>query len=127
EVSDGYARNFLFRKKLAAAATPAEIEKHRAKLAEREAERKRLAEQAERVVKLIDGKTVTFQVKNDQGTLFAAVTPAQVAEKLSDLVGEEVPETAVRLPEAIKKIGSYEAKLDFVSAAATVRLDIRGA
>ena len=62
-VSDGYARNFLFPKKMAVEATPGamkEIERKRAAEAAREAERRAQAEEKARQLK---DKTVTVQVK----------------------------------------------------------------
>ena len=62
-VSDGYARNFLFPKKLAVEATPGaarEIERKRAAEAAREAERRAQAEEKARQLK---GKVINLQVK----------------------------------------------------------------
>ena len=62
-VSDGYARNFLFPKKMAVEATPGamkEIERKRAAEAAREAERRAQAEEKARQLK---DKTVTVLVK----------------------------------------------------------------
>ena len=62
-VSDGYARNFLFPKKMAVEATPGamkEIERKRAAEAAREAERRAQAEEKARQLK---DKVVNVQVK----------------------------------------------------------------
>ena len=82
-VSDGYARNFLFPQKLAVEATPGalkEIERKRAAQDAREAER--VAEAKGKAGRLA-GKTITLAVKcGEKGRLYGSVTAAEVAEAL---------------------------------------------
>lgn len=82
-VSDGYARNFLFPKKWAVEATPGamkEIEKKRAAEAAREAERRAAAEEKARQLK---DKTITLAVKcGTQGRLYGSITTAEIAAEL---------------------------------------------
>ena len=84
-VSDGYARNFLFPKKLAVEATPGamkEIEKKRAAEAAREAERRAAAEEKAKALK---GKVINMTVKcGAAGRLYGSITTAEIAAELED-------------------------------------------
>ena len=87
-VSDGYARNFLFPQKLAAEATPGalkEIERKRAAQDAREAEKR-----AEAMAKaeLLKNKVITLEAKcGEKGRLYGSVTSAEVAEALEKQYG----------------------------------------
>ena len=84
-VSDGYARNFLFPKKMAVEATPGamkEIERKRAAEAAREAERRAQAEEKARQLK---DKVVNVQVKcGEKGRLYGSITTAEIAQELEN-------------------------------------------
>ena len=82
-VSDGYARNYLFPRKMAKDATPGaakELEKKQAAERARETER-RLA--AEKKASSLRGKVVTVVAKcGSQGRLYGSITGEQVAAAL---------------------------------------------
>lgn len=90
-VSDGYARNFLFPKKWAVEATPGavkEIERKRANEEKLERERR---DAAQKVADSIRGKVVTLQVKcGAQGRLYGSITNQEIADALKEQYGVEV-------------------------------------
>lgn len=108
EVKEGYARNFLFTKKLAVEATPANMkelqrqEKIRAnKAAEQKAEAVALGEQ-------LKNATVTIQTKcGAGGKLFGAVTNKEIAEQLEKSTGIKIDKRKINLEENIKTLGTY--------------------
>ena len=103
EVSDGYARNFLFPRGLAVQASASAAKQHHA--AEELAAAQALA-------KKIEGKTVALKAKAGQGgRLFGSVTAKDIAEGLSKLVGEPVDKRKVVLDTDIKSFGTYEVEL----------------
>lgn len=108
-VSDGYARNFLFPKKLAVEATPGaakEIERKRAAEAAREAERRAAAEEK---AKSLKGKTIKLAAKcSETGRLFGSITNADVAEQLKAQYAIEVDKKKIDLAETIRSVGDYE-------------------
>lgn len=109
-VSDGYARNFLFPKKLAVEATPGaskEIERKRAAEAAREAERRANAEEKARQLK---GKTInlTAKVGKEGGRLFGSITSAEIAEQLKLQHGIEVDKKKIDLADPIRTIGDVQ-------------------
>ena len=84
EVSDGYANNFLFPRKLAVPLSKKSAEV----LENQQEERKELAAKmkadAESLAKKLEGITLTFKVKTGrEGKLFGAVSLKQVAEELA--------------------------------------------
>ncbi len=110
-VADGYARNFLFPKKLAVPATPENIndmkikEKARLKkLAEEKAEAQAAAERLESVVVRVTAKA------GSGGKLFGAVTAKEIADTLSQQHGIDIEKNKIVLDEHIKTFGSYEVK-----------------
>ena len=108
EVSDGYARNFLFPRNLAAPADAAALNQARTK-AHHEAEARAAAEELAAKIK---GQVVTAKVKGGaSGKLYGKVTGKEVAELLTALTGTEIDKKKVELPSAIKEFGSYDASV----------------
>ena len=105
-VSDGYARNFLFPQKMAAEATPGvlkEIEKKRAAQDAREAAQ--LAEAQERA-KELKGKIITLKIKcGEKGRLYGSVTAAEVAAALEKQQGFAVDRRKIDLGDPIREVG----------------------
>ena len=104
EVSDGYARNFLFPRNLAAPADAAALNQARTKSEARGA--------AEELAAKIKGQVVTAKVKGGaSGKLYGKVTGKEVAELLTALTGTEIDKKKVELPSAVKEFGSYDASV----------------
>ena len=107
-VADGYARNFLFPKKLAAEATDAalaNIERHKAALKHKEAKAK---EQAVELAGKIAGGVVRVSARaGDSDRLYGSVTAEQVADALNKQFGVAVEKRRITLPEAIRNVGEY--------------------
>ena len=119
-VSDGYARNFLFPKKLAMEAKPGtvkEVEKKRAAEAAREAERRAAAEEKARQLK---GKAINLTVKcGEKGRLYGAVTTAEIAEQLEAQHGIKVDKKKIDLAEQIKQVGDVQVSVWLYSGVTT--------
>lgn len=111
-VSDGYARNFLIKQKLAQPANSTNLNINaQAKVAKayhKQVERDNFSEEA----KKLSGKNVVIKVKiGENGKLFGAVTSKEVADKLVEM-GITIDKKMIALP-LIKLIGSYSAKARF--------------
>jgi large subunit ribosomal protein L9 len=107
-VSDGYARNFLFPRKLAQQATAARIAAVRQQMAEKaEAERREIERAAE--TRDILAKTVlTIPVKVGEGDrLFGSVTNQDVATAIYAARKIRVDKRNVLLEEPIKAVGTF--------------------
>lgn len=110
-VNDGYARNFLFPKKLGVEATKANLNVLKQQLAAAE----RLAEeqlaQAKAQAEAMSSVKVSIPVKvGVGGKLFGAVSSKEIAEALKQQAGLEIDKKKILLSEPIKAVG--EEKVD---------------
>ena len=113
EVSDGYARNFLFPRNLAAPpADAAALNQARTKSEAKAHHEAEARAAAEALAAKIKGQVVTAKVKGGaSGKLYGKVTGKEVAELLTTLTGTEIDKKKVELPAAIKEFGSYDASV----------------
>ena len=119
-VSDGYARNMLFPRKLAVEATPGaakEIERKRAAEAAREAQRRAEAEEKARSLK---GKVIDLPVKcGETGRLYGAITAAEIADKLKAQHGIDVDKKKIELAGPIRNVGDVEVTVKLYTGIST--------
>ena len=112
EVSDGYARNYLFAQNLAVQATVqavASVKKEK-QVAERKEERG--MKEAGEMAKKLEAYQLRLQEKaNDSGGLYAAVTADTIAKGLKK-AGHEITSAMVDLQEPIKELGEHELTLN---------------
>lgn len=112
--SDGYARNFLFPKKLAVEATDVNIKKvesEKKALIEKE---KEIFEEAKDIGNKIEKIVVEIKTKaGDGGRLFGSVTSKEISEKVEEISGIKLDKRKIDLPEPIKALGvrSVDVKL----------------
>jgi large subunit ribosomal protein L9 len=113
-VADGYARNFLFPRKMAILADKNQIaaqarrnERVAAKLADQKAG-------AEARKTKLDGQTIKLpgKVGTDGTKLFGAITNGDVAEALKAQFGETIERKDIALVQPIKRLGTYAVRVD---------------
>ena len=108
EVSDGYARNFLFPRGLAVEGTAQNVNILRDKTAAAERRDLKLTAEAEAVKAKIAGKVIKMSVgAGEGGRLFGSVTAAQVAEALEAQYGVKLDKKNVMIDGAVKALGAY--------------------
>ncbi len=110
EASDGYARNFLFPRKLAEEATNANMHVLNAK---KENERKKKLAELEAAQKLaadLKGKEVKIQAKGNNGRLFGAITSKDVAELINKEYKLSIDKKKIVM-DTIKVAGSYDIEI----------------
>lgn len=122
-VSDGYARNFLFPKKLAVEANAAamnELKNREEAKAHHIAEEKKAAEE---IAAKINGKQVVITAKaGGSGKLFGAVTAKEIAAAVNEQFGVEIDRRKMQVAD-IKQFGEYTAEVKLyngISAKLTV-------
>lgn len=115
EVSDGYARNMLFKKNLAKEATSVEVNSLKIK---KEAEAFHKREEEKRLTALakeIHGKKVTCQAfAGASGKIFGAITNSEISVALEKL-GYTVDKKKIVVSEPIKKTGTYDVEIKLIS------------
>ncbi len=112
EVSDGYARNYLFPRKLAKEANAQAMNelKNREESIRHKIEVEKDA--AQRTAGLLDGKTVKLYAKAGQGgRLFGSVSSKEIAEELKKTFGAEVDKRKISMSADIKAFGTYECEI----------------
>lgn len=112
EVSDGYARNFLFPQNLAVPATPRAISEAKAKKERKTKEKKRDLKDAGELASALDGLEITvFSKANESGKLYAAVSGKDIAAAVKS-EGFKIDPAWVEFIQPIKEVGSYELTLN---------------
>ena len=107
DVSDGYARNYLFPNNLAKQATSTAL--NSIKIAKEAEIRRRQIEHDEAVelCKKLAGMTVTVKIKTGaNGKLFGSLNTAAVSDALKEL-GIELDKKKIVISEPIKALGRY--------------------
>lgn len=127
KVADGYARNYLFPRKLAAPVTEGAL---KARAAEREVasrKKERELESAHELAARIQGLEIAVTMKaGDTGRLFGAVTNQDVADALKEHVGEKIDKRKITLKDAIKHVGSHAVEVHLAKGVdATFTLVVR--
>ena len=112
EVSDGYARNFLFPKKLAVLADAKVMSESKSK---EEAKQFKLKEEKAAAKALAD-KLATLTVKitassGGDGRLYGSITSKDIAEKLKEQHKIEIDKRKLVLQDNIKAYGTYEVEV----------------
>jgi len=109
-VADGFARNYLLPRKLAAPATDHYINIAQAKAGKEERRQEKVDEEArDRVLPKVDGKAVEIEVRvGEQGKLFGSVTARDIAEALQAVTRVELEHRQVDLKEPIRELGGHE-------------------
>lgn len=108
EVSDGYARNFLFPRKLAVPADAANANdvKNKAEAKQFHLEQERAA--AQKLADAVNEKGITIHAKaGTNGRLFGAVTAKDIAQALKESYGVELDKRKIVLDADIKAYGCY--------------------
>lgn len=123
-VSDGYARNFLIGKGLALEATPANLNQLAGQQASAQHKLDVAKAEAEADAAKLSGKTVTVRAKAGQeGRLFGAVTPGNVADAVAADLGIKLDKRKIAVNGEMKTTGEYAAEAKFtqgISAKFTV-------
>lgn len=126
DVADGYARNYLLPRGLAAEASKgslALLEQQRRAKARRDAE---AVASAEALGKQLEGLLLNVPAKaGGNGRLFGAVTNGDVAEAIRRELGVEVDRHKIEVPDNIKSLGSYPIEIKLgknVTAKSTVKV-----
>ena len=115
EVKPGYARNFLIPRGMAVAATTGMVKQMQERQA---AEQRKIAKQEVAMQSLADrisGMRLTFTARaGDTGRLYGSVTNAEIAEQLSQELGEEIDRRKIEVPGGIHEVGDFTVTVNLV-------------
>ena len=125
-VSDGYARNFLFPQKKA---IPADAKATSELKSKEESKQFRISEERKAAVALAERiKNTNIEIKMEHGQdgrLYGSVTAKDIAEKLKAALSVEIDKRKITLKEPIKAYGNYSVEIKLytdVTATFTVKV-----
>ncbi len=111
EVSDGYARNYMLPRKIAAEATADNINTMRMNDKARQEREQKAREEAVATAAKLKEATVTLCCKGGgAGRLFGSVTTQEIADALQKQLGICLDKRKIVLEESIKSVGTYTVK-----------------
>lgn len=125
DVKPGYARNYLFPRKLALPPTKhnMEIMKYKKVKAEKQLEIEKMSAR-EQKTKLEELTLVIEKKAGETDTLFGSVTPAEIQEKLEEM-GVSIEKKRFHLDEPIKKLGIHVCKIRLIEdIVAEVKIEV---
>ena len=117
EVSDGYARNYLFPSNLAEIATEGALKNREQNLARIKAKAEKLHKQAlgqAEKIKALGQIEISARV-GENGKLFGAITTRRLADEIKEKSGVEVDRRNISLNNPINHVGEYKMMLKLTS------------
>jgi large subunit ribosomal protein L9 len=125
-VADGYARNFLIPRGLAAPASQGGV-RHAQRLKKAHGERvQKAVGEAQAMADKLAATPVRIPARaGEEGRLFGSITVVDVAEELTKLAGEPIDRKRIHLPEPIRSVGTHEVTVHLhpeVNATVTVEV-----
>jgi large subunit ribosomal protein L9 len=112
KVANGYARNYLFPKKLATLATSAELQKLELR-SQAYARRQATEEQeAEAFARELADITVTLKARaGAKEKIYGSITTAAIAKELKRLTKRDIDKHSIQIDEPIKELGSHKVSI----------------
>lgn len=124
-VSDGYARNFLFPKNLAVEADNAALSEMKSKEESKEHHKQEEIAAAKKTAENLEGKTVVIKARaGSNGKLFGSVTSKEIADEVKKTLGIEIDKKKMSVAD-IKNFGEYTAEIKLyvgITAKITVKV-----
>lgn len=109
EVSDGYGKNFILKKKLGVEATGANMNDLKLQKAQNEKLAKEQLEAAKALSETLENMSVTLSIKaGEGGRAFGSVSSKEIAAAYKEQNSVEIDKKKIQLPEAIKTFGTHE-------------------
>ena len=108
DVANGYARNFLVPKKLAAGATPQLLANYQQRIAAEQRRNEKQNEQNRQQAERLGQITLTFKARvGGQGRLYGSITSQDIAAGLLESEGIAIDRRMIELPDPIRALGTY--------------------
>ena len=113
DVKNGFARNYLLPRKLAAPAVEPYLQRAKGRAVREEKRQEQVDGEASAVAARLEGTRVTLTARvGEQGKLYGSITSVHIAEEVAKLMGtDEFDHRKVLLPEAIKEVGVQPVRL----------------
>ena len=108
-VNDGYARNFIFPKKLGLEANSKNLNDLKLQQANQEKKAKEILEAAQAFAKDLESKSVSIKMKaGEGGKVFGSVSSKEIASAFKEQCGLDIDKKKIQLNDAIRAFGTHE-------------------
>lgn len=108
KIADGYARNYLLPKGLAAKVTEALRADFAKQTKEAEKKKIQLKKDEEQLISQIKKKHLLFEESaSNAGRLFKGINAAHIAEKVKEVLGLTIGMNSIQLTKPIKEVGDH--------------------
>jgi len=109
DVADGYARNYLIPKKLAALVSAETTSRLEAQLQAKANKQTQLETELTEIANQLEGKEIVLQAKvGAKDRLYGSITSADIAAELEKVTGITVDKRKIELDEPIRELGSFD-------------------
>ena len=113
-VKNGYARNYLFPRKLAVEANPSNLKQLEEKVKQQQKKEEKLLAEVNKVIEILKSSPLKIGAKTGtSGKIFGSVTSVQLARAIHNQKGYEIDRRRIHIPADVKELGTYKAKIDF--------------
>jgi large subunit ribosomal protein L9 len=108
DVANGYARNFLLPKRMAAGATPQLLANYQQRVAAQQRKLEKQVDENRQQAERLGQVTLTFKARvGRQGRLYGSITSQDIAAGLRESEGIAIDRRLIQLPDPIRTPGTY--------------------
>lgn len=119
-VAEGYARNFILKKKLGIIPTSQDIAKYKANQSKQQkVSQERLSSLQNLQTKLEDYELILQVKANEEGHLFGAIKETDILEPLNRKFGQILDKSMIKITSPIKELGQYTIDIQLTSTIKT--------
>ena len=116
DVANGYARNYLLPRQLAAGATPSLIANRQQRIAAEQRKLEKLKELNRQQAERLGQVTLTFKARvGSQGRLYGSITSQDIAAGLREAEGIVIDRRMIDMPEPIRTTGTFKVPVKIAS------------
>ena len=109
DVANGYARNYLLPRRLAAGATPELLANHQQRIAAEQRKREKQQESNQQQAERLGQVSLTFKARvGRQGRLYGSITSQDIAAGLRESEGITIDRRVIELREPIRTLGTFK-------------------
>ena len=125
EVSDGYAKNFLFPKKLAVEVNAKNMNDVKTREVAQQKKIEKEKEEARRIAALLETATVKIcEPAGADGRLYGSITAKDVAEAMQKQLGVTVDKRKIEVSDPIKSYGGYQLNVKLYGSEITGKIKL---
>ena len=108
DVANGYARNYLLPRQLAAGATPSLVANRKQRIAAEQRKLEKQSEQNRQQAERLGQISLTFKARvGREGRLYGSITSQDIAAGLRDAEGIIIDRRIIDLPDPIRTVGTF--------------------